>query len=379
MAPDTHAFPADFSSQPEELYQKLPDPLAPAVPNDANRSGCERYDMERMPNILHILNGDAPRPAMEQAGLPGTFSAWPDVLHEGRTPLATGEEWIRVRCEQLASLVPDPHDGFVEQYRASDAVLESWRDRDEVVFWFEHDLFDQLLLIRHLWWLTTNAAERAERNTRFSLVCGRDYVGLLQPPQFGPKFAAREPIGAAQIRLGAAVWEAYCGGDPMRLLPFAEHAADNHTLSAAEHARVLPYLPAAIRRLLEEFPSASNGLARSERQILDVLSEGARTPEQAFVAASRLEEAIYMGDLSFWNIVKGMTDVRHPLVTAEVQERSRRLPDGMLRITDVGRAVLAGRADHAVLNGISRWLGGTRLSADRLWRWTGSSLLPPAA
>lgn len=328
-----------------------------------------------MENILHILNGDAPRPALEQSSVPGLFSAWPDVLHEGRTPLATGEAWIRARSEQLASLVPEPADTVLEQYRAADAVLESWREYDEVVFWFEHDLFDQLLLIRHLWWLTTNAAERARGRTRFSLVCGDEYIGLMKPEEFGPRFAARQPIAASQIGIGAAVWEAYCSGDPTRLVPFAQPA---HPLYP-DYAAALPYLPAAVRRLLEEFPAASNGLARSERQILEVLAEGPRSPEQTFVAASRLEEAIYMGDLSFWNVVTALSAGPHPLLTRDVQERAGRLPDGTLQITGTGRAVLANRADHAALNRVSRWIGGTLLAPDRLWRWTGSSLLPPAA
>jgi hypothetical protein len=325
-----------------------------------------------MPDILHILNGDAPRPAMEQSSVPGTLSAWPDVLHDGPTPLATGEEWIRARCTYLASAMSEEDEAMLQRYRASDAVLESWRERDEVVFWLEHDLFDQLLLIRHLWWLTTNAADRARHATRFSLVCGSDYIGLLKPDQFRPRFDARQPITREQIEIGSAAWEAYCSGDPMRLLRFA----------AAEHGeqdRHLPYLRAAIRRLLEEFPAASNGLARSERQILEVLSEGPRTPEQTFVAASRLEEAIYMGDLSFWEIVKSMSEGPHPLVALDVRARPDRLPDGVLGITEAGRAVLAGRADRVALNGISRWLGGTLLSPNRVWRWTGTSLLPPSA
>ena len=342
---------------------------------------------------------------MEQSSVPGTLSAWPDVLHDGYTPLATGEAWIRARCAHLRSFVPEPDDEILRQYRAGDAMLESWRARDEVVFWLEHDLFDQLLLIRHLWWLTTNAAERAASRTRFSLVCGREYIGLMKPEQFGPRFAARQPITAAQIRIGAAAWEAFCSGEPTRLLPFAadhaEHAAEyaelaaepaDHAAEYADHAdgakypdrsaysassaADLPFLPAAIRRLLEEFPAAANGLARSERQILEVLSEGSRTPEQTFVAASRLEEAIYMGDLGFWDIVQRLRGGAQPLVTADVQPRPGRLPDGTLHITNTGRAVLAGRADQVALNGISRWLGGAWLSADHLWRWTGSSLQP---
>jgi hypothetical protein len=320
-----------------------------------------------MANILHILNGNAPRPAMEQSSVPGTLSAWPDVLHDGPTPLATGEEWIRARCGYLDSIVPLEAEELAQQYRASDAVLESWRDWNEVVFWFEHDLFDQLLLIRHLWWLTTNAADRAKVNTRFSLINGTDYIGLLKPEQFGPLFEARRPITAEQIAIGSAAWEAFCSGTPTTIQPFA-----------ANHHDSLPYLAPALRRLLEEFPSSVNGLARSERQILEVLAEGARTPEQTFVASARFEEAIYMGDLGFWDTVKRLSGGSHPLIALDVQERPGLLPDGTLRITDTGRAVLAGRADHVALNGISRWLGGTLLTPERPWRWTGSSLQPPA-
>ena len=321
-----------------------------------------------MADILHILNGDAPRPAMEQSSVPGTLSAWPDVLHDGPTPLATGEEWIRARCGYLDSIVPLEAGELAEQYRANDAVLESWRERDEVVFWFEHDLFDQLLLIRHLWWLTTNAADREQARTRFSLICGSDYIGLLKPEQFGPLFEARRSITPEQIAVGSRAWQAFCSGTPTTIEPFAAHYHDS-----------LPYLAPALRRALEEFPSTVNGLARSERQILDVLAEGPRTPEQTFIAASRLEDAIYMGDLGFWDTVKRLSDATHPLIALDVQERPGRLPDGTLRITETGRAVLAGRADHVTLNGISRWLGGTFLTPAHLWRWNGLSLLPPAS
>lgn len=308
---------------------------------------------------------------MEQSSVPGTLSAWPDVLHNGPTPLATGDAWIRARCGYLGALVPEPEEPIIQQYRANDAVLESWRERDEVVFWLEHDLFDQLLLIRHLWWLGANGANGAggakgagakgagaEGATRFSLVCGTEYIGLLKPEQFGPLFDARRRITAEQIAIGSAAWEAFCSGTPTRIEPFA-----------AKHHDSLPYLAPALRRLLEEFPSTVNGLARSERQILEVLAEGPRTPEQAFVAAARFEEAIYMGDLSFWDTVKRLNAVAHPLIALDVQDRPGRLPDGTLRITDTGRAVLAGRADHVTLNGISRWLGGTHLRSGSVWRW----------
>ena len=179
--------------------------------------------------MLHVTNGDSARVLMERSGLPGTFIAWPDVLHEGPTPLVSGDEWNQLRSRYLASDgFGEPGSSFDEvlrEYRERDAALESYARHDEVVFWFEHDLFDQLLLIRHLWWL------RDKTGPRFSLVCGQEYLGLLRPDQFPALFAARRPITAEQVRIGTRAWEAFCAPDPMGLLPLiaADHAEHSGT------------------------------------------------------------------------------------------------------------------------------------------------------
>lgn len=44
-------------------------------------------------------------------------------------------------------------------------------------------------------------------------------------------------------------------------------------------------------------------------------------------------------------------------------------------ITEAGREVLAGRADHIQLNGIDRWLGGVHLKGPKAAsRWDGTHL-----
>jgi hypothetical protein len=285
--------------------------------------------------MLHITNGEATKMRLEPSGVPGEFLSWDDVLHEGRTPLASGEEWWRVRAHHLGSAGYGSEEEMLRHFRDRGDPLDAARRHDEVVFWFEHDLYDQLLLLHHLWWLSNQPSSR----TRYSIV------------------------------IGAEIWGAYCGDDPGRLVP---------VMDRPDVRRLLPYVPGAMRRLLEEFPAVGNGLARSERQILDVLSEGPRSPEQAFVAAARLEEDIWMGDWPFWSIVKRLAAGPHPLVTLEVRDVPGRLPSGMVTITGTGRRVLAGGADHLALNAPSRWIGGTFLSPERPWRWTGSSLQPPA-
>jgi hypothetical protein len=40
-----------------------------------------------------------------------------------------------------------------------------------------------------------------------------------------------------------------------------------------------------------------------------------------------------------------------------------------VKLTGFGAQVLAGEKDHAAYNAIDRWIGGTHLTNDSLWRW----------
>lgn len=299
------------------------------------------------------------------SGIPGAFVVWPDILYEGPTPLATGEEWIAARARHLSGVANHSVDAVADQYRRNDALLEAFRDHDEIVFWLEHDLFDQLLLIRHLWWLTQRHVRAA---ARISLVCRDVYLGPLKPNAFPPLFAGRQPITDVQLELGSRAWTAFCGDDPSRLLPFA-----------AEISPDLPFLAPALSRFLEEYPSTENGLSRTARQILRVASDGPLTINRAFHASADLEDAVFMGDSSFFAIVEVLASARHPLLTIDGDsENAKGVAERTIRVTGTGRAVLAGRSDHVALNGIDRWLGGVHLTPQRVWRWTGSSLLRAA-
>ena len=43
-----------------------------------------------------------------------------------------------------------------------------------------------------------------------------------------------------------------------------------------------------------------------------------------------------------------------------------------MRVTELGRRVLAGDADRVEVLGIDRWVGGTHLSPGAVWRWDGA-------
>jgi hypothetical protein len=46
-----------------------------------------------------------------------------------------------------------------------------------------------------------------------------------------------------------------------------------------------------------------------------------------------------------------------------------------MSLTDTGRRIMEGSADHVALNGIDRWMGGAHLTSAHHWRWDGNALV----
>jgi hypothetical protein len=167
--------------------------------------------------------------------------------------------------------------------------------------------------------------------------------------------------GEAQYRTARAAWNAFTSPDPSEIERFF-----------ATDTSALPFIAASLRRHLEQFPSADNGLSRTERQALSVLrDQGSLSGPGLFVAVRDLEEQVFMGDVSFYKIVADLSEARQPLVQIS-DTLQHRLGD--VTITDTGRKVLDGRADHIALNGIDRWLGGVHLKGKKAtWCWDRAS------
>src|SRR5262249_29412968 len=140
----------------------------------------------------------------------------------------------------------------------------------------------------------------------------------------------------------------------------------------------LPFLAAALRRLLEELPAPGDGLSRTERSALRAVAAGAVTPPAAFAAAQRLEEAPFLGDAWFYRSLAGVghgearlveTDEGAPLPAPPPLSDGRQFAGLRLRLTATGEAVLRGETDRVELLGIDRWIGGTHVTPDSVWRW----------
>src|SRR5215510_3705249 len=100
--------------------------------------------------MLHITNGDSAGDTIRATGLEGDVLPWRDVLHEG--PVPGGLELEALSVIRARFLSDETNRRKVEQdFRDRDARLQAGTGED-IVLWFEADLYDMLQLIQLLDW-----------------------------------------------------------------------------------------------------------------------------------------------------------------------------------------------------------------------------------
>jgi hypothetical protein len=312
--------------------------------------------------MLHLTNGDSAVYGIEATGVGGDVVPWRDALHEGPLPAGTDVAELRaVRARFLAEHGWGEADAIEASMRARDERLAAARGTGEpIVLWFEHDLYDQLQLLQVLDAVDGAAAVEAILPDRF--------LGAMQPAELAALWDERAPLGRDQVALAHLAWEAVRAPDPTGIAALL----DTHTAA-------LPHLAPALRRLLEELPAVGDGLSRTERQALEAIAAGARTPHAVFAATQRAEEAAFLGDTWMWTRLHELgqgerrlvqTRAGAPLGPPPPLPGSEAFTAQELELTDDGRAVLAGEADRAALVPLDRWVGGTRVRGpEPAWRF----------
>jgi len=169
--------------------------------------------------------------------------------------------------------------------------------------------------------------------------------------QLAKLFTMRKTVTPEQLPAAKKVWQAFRAPDPQELVNFTQQDVPG-----------MPFLCAALRRFLEEYPWTRDGLPRMQRQVLQSVGSGAKNKGEIYLS-SRKSEQFPWGDASVYLRVDSLTTGPAPAL--------RKTPDGDYTITEQGRDLLSGKADWVELcRGIDVWLGGVHLSgADAGWRW----------
>jgi hypothetical protein len=323
---------------------------------------------------LHITNGDCTSDLLKQTKLEGDIIVYSDVLHEGPTPAGLEpEQWRKVRAQYFSDQGWATYDDFMDYHTRLDEALAKFSDYSEIILWLEHDLFDQLILIRLLDWFS----KQDLGNTKLGLICIGEFPGIqrfiglgqLSPEQITSLYGTQHKVTIEEFDLAKQAWSTFCAKDP----------SDLNTMIKKDLS-TLPFLKNALLRHLEQYPSLENGLSRTDQQILEVIESGIHKRGEIFKKVRDLEESPFMGDTIFWSYLDNLLEGKEPLLRAGIgslmatnlgnESEEQKFLNQPIHITPKSREVLQGKADWVILNGINRWLGGVRLyGKDSSWRW----------
>ena len=308
-------------------------------------------------NTVHIRCGSDIREALLHAGIEGDFLEFSDPYCDG--PVVDGPQLLATRARFIADSYGDSEAQVEaklrEGYRGLAAAAQDYRD---IVLWFEHDSYDQLILARVL------AELRRQRPAgALSIVCLDRFEGVepfhglgqLSSTALRSLHRVRAPVGDDLLALGAEVWAALCNPSPEPLFAIAQTG----TLP-------LPIMAGALLRHLQELPDADTGLSMTERLTLDALESGPLRGGALFRTLTfELEPRPYLGDSMFWAVLTRLAEGG----AIEMTEGSWR--DRTVTATALGLEARAGRRDY-MQHGTApvRHVGGVQVGGDaQSWRW----------
>jgi hypothetical protein len=169
--------------------------------------------------MLHIHNGDCSAGIARRSSLPGEHFAWRESLITGPTPAGLlADDWRKLRAQLLSESYGVDLQECERGLLTQEEKLRTFSEHEEVVLWFEHDLFCQLHFLYLLDWF----AVQPLGTTKLSLICINHFpgkqnfrgLGELSPDEFASLFPARAEVTAPQLKLAQAAWRAYCSPTP---------------------------------------------------------------------------------------------------------------------------------------------------------------------
>ncbi|HEY5610986.1 MAG TPA: hypothetical protein VIL97_07255 [Thermoanaerobaculia bacterium] len=287
--------------------------------------------------MIHLLSGDSMTPHLDRAGIEGDRIVWREALVDGPAPGGvTLDEFRRARADFVAESYGEDRARVLADLEALDRAVESIPPDEEVVFWFDRDLFCRVNL--------GCAAHRlGDHRGTLRLVERERFLCELRPEELREAFDSRVELG----REAAELWEAYAAPTPERL----------NALSASHSFAALH---------LSRFPSAASGVGSVGEAILRISSLGEIRFTDLFKAFSRDDAAFGFGDLQVLNEITRLATLLDPLLVLDIG-----LGDSLsatIDITDRGRRVMNG-SEKLNPGEIDVWLGGVHVTARALWEW----------
>jgi len=251
-----------------------------------------------MNSVLHITNGDSFTQRLKSLDLKGDIITWREMLCEGKTLSSVGSEsFWKTRFDFFSKNYKVTKAKFIELTLKEYRSLCNHKSQDQIVLWFEYDLFCQINMIGVISWLKTHRPY-----ADVHLVCsgkedGSDTLkGLceLSVDELRKLYDNKVWLTRDDIEYADYIWQLYCSDNPIRL----ENVKDfgNYQFS---------YLGEAIQSHLMRFPSIKNGLNAMENKVLDIALNDKPKSKRALMGSILTNQGFYgFGDTQYERMVQ---------------------------------------------------------------------------
>ena len=300
--------------------------------------------------MLHIHNGDVVATGARRANLPGRHLPFREAMIAGPVQGSLPQhDFLEQRARWLADSSDEKllrvRNGLHEQ----EQVIDNARNEDEVILWFEHDLF----CLVHLVYLLGRLA----KNRHLKLVWSPKPLGLVDAQELWDAYNVRTDVPHPMLFLASQAWAAYSSADP----------TDLNRLIGQPHQRDFPFLAEGLRLHAARFPSTRNGLGEIEKRIMEGIAAGATDFTALFSRFDPTPPLLGVGDGEFLRQLRRLASCAVPMIT--ISEAQGDPPKARYALTPAGQDVLDSKEDFIALNNADLWLGGAHLTHEQLWRW----------
>ncbi|WP_343486254.1 DUF1835 domain-containing protein [Allomuricauda sp. d1] len=275
-----------------------------------------------MKSLLHITNGDSFTSRLQSLPLKGDIITWREMLCEGKTLSNVGSEsFWKTRFEFLNKNYKVSKSWFVEKTLKEYRSLCNHKQQDQIVLWFEYDLFCQVNMLAVLSWLKTH-----RRYAEISLVCSGNedetdkLYGLaeLTDEQLLTLYENKTILSQNDIEYADYVWQLYCSDNPIRL----ENLKDYKNFQ-------FDYLSDAVQAHLKRFPAIKNGLNNIENNILRLAEEEKPRSKKEFLGKILANQGVYgFGDTQYGRLLTSMKPLFSSFNPVKLTQKGRQVLDG---------------------------------------------------
>lgn len=214
---------------------------------------------------LHITNGGNLTEALKALHYQGDIITWNEMLCEGPTYTEIDSEtFYDLRKGFFKQTYAISSEDYQKKFISEIEKLNNTSSYQEIILWFEYDLFCHINLIAAI-----SLLKQKNINLPLFLVCSgrvqgeKDLKGLseLTPQQLQLHYDKKVKLSDEDIEMALTIWRAYCSNDHSTIKPFITKSSS------------FKYLSNCLKAHLERFPNTENGLCNIENNLLSLIDK----------------------------------------------------------------------------------------------------------